>query len=204
MQAIGTPVQLARVGAPPWAAVVLAALVLAAAATDLRWKKVPFWLTYPAMLIALVGHTLDAHLAGDWRGGPDRLGLVGSLAGLAVGFFPLALFWAAGAIGGGDVKLMAAIGALAGWRFALSALVYGLIAAAVLAVFVMVRQRVVRQTLRRVWHTLALLLVRARPADPTGPDSPKIPFAVALCVGTAGAMLESLTGFGLGGMLVGS
>ena len=194
------PVELALTGTHLWVATVLLALVVTAAVADLWLKKVPNGLTYPAILIALVGHALAGGLRGD---GGDRLGLLVALAGLAVGFFPLMLCWLAGGIGGGDAKLMGAIGALGGWRFALGALVYGLIAAALMAGFVMVRKRLVRQTLRRVWHTLALLVMKGRPADPTGDDSPTIPFAVALCVGTAGAMLEVLAGGRLSKLLTG-
>ncbi len=174
---------------PPWAMVILAALVVVAAVVDLRSGKVPNWLTYPAIAAGVVGHALTARLAS----GGGELGLAGALAGFAVGFFPLAACWLAGGIGGGDAKLMGAIGALGGWRFALSTVVYGIIVAAIMAVVVMVRRRLVRRTLRRVWHTLQLLLAPgARPADPTSSDSPTVPFAVALCVGAAGAVLEAL------------
>ena len=58
------PVELALAGTLPWAMVVLAALVLSAAAVDLRSGKVPNWLTYPAMAAGLIGHTLTGRLSG--------------------------------------------------------------------------------------------------------------------------------------------
>ena len=194
------PIDLALAGVSPWAAAALAVVLVSAAVVDLRYKKVPNWLTYPAIAAGLLGHGLCGWLAGS----DGQLGLLGSLAGLAVGFFPLALCWLAGGIGGGDAKLAGAIGALGGWRLALSALVYGIIVAAIMAVVVMVRRRLLRRTLRRVWHTLVLLVSRAaRPADPTSADSPTIPFAVALCVGAAGAMLEPLVRRGVEILLAG-
>lgn len=172
-----------------WAPAALLALVVSAAVVDVRLKKIPNWLTYPAILIGVVANTWAgwSDAAGRWSG------LAASLAGFAVGFVPLLLAWLAGGIGGGDAKLMGAIGAIGGWKLAISALVYGFAVAALMAVIVMIRKRVTRRTLRRVWHTVVLLVTPgARPADPTSKDSPTIPFAVALCVGTLAAMLEIL------------
>jgi len=173
--------------ATPWAGAVLIALAVAAGAADLRTGKVPNWLTLPAAAVGLLAHALT----GGISGGDGRLGLLGSLAGVGMGLVPLLLVWMVGGIGGGDVKLAGAIGALGGWRFALATLTYGIIAAVLMAVVIMVYKKLVRRTLRRVWHTLVLLVIPgARPADPTGADSPRIPFAVALCVGAAGALAE--------------
>ena len=175
-------------GLMPWAAVVLAAVVLAAAWADLKYNRVPNWVTYPAILMGLAGHAA----AGGIQGGAADFGLTGAAAGFAVGFFPLLLCWLAGGIGGGDAKLMGAIGALGGWRLALAAMMYGFILAAVMALIVMVRQRVVRRTLGRIWTAMRLLLTPgARAADPSSADSPKIPFAVALCLGTLLALAAS-------------
>ena len=190
------PTDAAPLGMPIWSAAALGVLVVVAAAADLRAGKVPNYLTYPAILIGLAGHAL----AGGLRGGQGQMGLTGALAGFAVGFGPLALCWLAGGIGGGDAKLMGGIGALAGWRFAIGAMLYGFIVAALMAVVVMIRRRAVRRTLRRVLHTMVLLISPgAKPADPTGPDSPTIPFAVALCVGTAAAMASAAIKSGLAG-----
>ena len=82
----------------------------------------------------------------------------GSVTGLLIGFLPLGICWWAGGIGGGDAKLAGAIGALSGWRFAFTALAYGIGVAALMAIFVMIQKRLVRRTLRRVWLALQLLV----------------------------------------------
>ena len=186
-----------------WPIAVLGVALVVAAVTDIRSGKIPNYVTYPAVLIGLAGHTL---LGGLW-GAPDgdALGLMGALTGLAVGFVPLLLAWLTGGIGGGDAKLMAAVGTLTGWRFALAAMLYGFIVAAMMAIVVMIHRRVAKDTFKRVWRFVALaLFYKARPGDPSTKDSPKIAFGVALCIGSAFAVLEwLLRGPGAGSFMLG-
>ena len=83
-----------------------AALALGAAAVfdDVRRRRVSNAISAPGIAAGLV---LGA-AAGGWRG----LGL--AAAGAAVGFLAFLAFHLAGAMGGGDIKLMAAFGALLG------------------------------------------------------------------------------------------
>jgi len=172
-----------------WAYVVLAAVLVVAAVTDVRTGKIHNWLTYPAICGGLIGHAMVGFLAGP---DAETLGLVGSAGGLAAGFCPMLVFWLAGGIGGGDAKLMGAVGALAGWRFALSAMFFGFAVAFVMAVFVIIRRRVARRTAVRIWRWLVLVFCRAKPAAPAGEESPKIPFGLALSIGSLAALVEAL------------
>jgi Flp pilus assembly protein protease CpaA len=104
----------------------------------------------------------------------------------------LLLAWFAGGINGGDAKLMGVLGALTGWAFTLSAMFYGFAVAAVMSLIVMVRRRVLLRTLKRVGRFLYLSFSPNRPADPATPESPKIPFGFALCIGSAIACVEFL------------
>ncbi|HDZ22126.1 hypothetical protein LCGC14_0302310 [marine sediment metagenome] len=171
-----------------WAYAVLAVTLIVAAVTDVRTGKIYNAVTYPAVVVGLVGHTLVAVFAGD--GYEGVLGPAGALGGLAVGFLPLFVAWRAGGIGGGDAKLMAAVGALTGVNFAVTALAYGLVVAALMAVGVMIQRRVVRQTFGRIGRFLYIGMLRGKPADPATAESPKIAFGLALCIGSAGAMVE--------------
>lgn len=173
-----------------WAYGVLVAVLVAAAVADVRTGKIHNFITYPAIAIGLIGHTLVGGLAGE----PGRIGLVGALAGFAVGFGPLLAAFLAGGIGGGDVKLMGAVGALAGCRFALSAMFFGFLAAGVMALIVMIGKRVLKRTLLRVGRFFLLALTPGGAADPAAPDSPKVPFGLALCIGSFAALIEALLG----------
>jgi len=178
-----------------WPYCVMAVVLIVAAITDFRTGKVFNWITYPAIGVGLVGHTLLGGFGGSEWSGEWSMGLLGSLAGLAVGFLPLLLAWLAGGIGGGDAKLMGSVGALAGWQFAVSAMFYGFAVAALMAIAVMIRERAVKRTMGRVWRFVAVAFMRGKPADPAGPGSRKIPFGTALCVGSAVAMIKlAITG----------
>jgi prepilin peptidase CpaA len=172
-----------------WAICVTGVVLIIASVTDVRTGKIYNWLTYPAVAVGLIGHTLLGGLTGE---GSAALGLTGSLLGLAVGFGPLLLAWFAGGINGGDAKLMGVLGALTGWAFTLSAMFYGFAVAAVMSLIVMVRRRVLLRTLKRVGRFLYLSFSPNRPADPATPESPKIPFGFALCIGSAIACVEFL------------
>jgi prepilin peptidase CpaA len=97
-----------------------------ACATDLRTSRIPNWLTFSAMAAGVLYHGLAPSGAGFPASG------LGLLAGVFV-FFP---FFALGALGAGDVKLMAALGTWLGWLPVVYVALYGAIAGGVLAVIV--------------------------------------------------------------------
>ena len=99
-----------------------------ACGTDLRSSRIPNWLTFSAIAAGVLYHALAPSGAGAPMAG------LGLLAGLLV-FFP---FFALGALGAGDVKLMAALGAWLGWQPIVYVALYGAIAGGVLAVVVSV------------------------------------------------------------------
>ncbi len=171
----------------------LGVVLVLASLTDLKTGKIPNVLTYPAFLAALCW---QAAMTGQ----PHALGLGGAMLGVAAGFGPLLVAWKAGGIGGGDAKLMAVVGALGGWQFAVSVLFFGFAVAAVMAMVVMIRQRVVKQTLGRIGRFLWLAAGGAKPADPATAASPVIPFGLALCIGAAIVLADEL----LGGTITGA
>lgn len=176
-----------------WAYAVLAVVLIIASVTDVRSGKIYNWLTYPAIAIGLVGHTLVGGLTGSPARGdePATIGLLGALLGLLVAGGPLLLAAMAGGIHGGDAKLMAAVGALTGMRFALAALFYGLIVAAIMALVLMVMRGVTGATLKRIGQFLWLSLAsRSKGPDPARADSPKVPLGLAMCIGSAAALVE--------------
>ena len=169
-----------------WAYGVLAAVLIAASVTDVRRGRIPNALTYSAMAAGFIGHAL----LGGLYGGPHRMGAMDALAGFAAGFLPMLAAWLAGGVGGGDAKLMGAVGALTGWKFALAALFYGLVFAAIMAVIIMIRRRIVLQTLGRLWRFVVLAFSGVRPPDPTTSQSPRVPLGLAMAMGAAAVFIE--------------
>lgn len=103
--------------------IMLTVLLIIAIYTDLRWSRIPNWLTFPAMGLGIVVH--------PWVGGLGDA-LFG-LAGLVVGMGLFLLPYACKAIGAGDVKLLAAVGSMVGPFGAISVALLSVIAGGVYA-----------------------------------------------------------------------
>ncbi len=112
---------------------IAAAVVAGAAAwTDSRSGHIPNWLTLGTLGVAVVGHVVMGGLFdGGWRGAlwGGAFSLGGAALCVAV---PAFMYWR-GAIGGGDVKLFAAIGALCLPMVGLEVEMYAFAAAALIA-----------------------------------------------------------------------
>ncbi|MBI4496876.1 MAG: prepilin peptidase [Chloroflexi bacterium] len=109
----------------------VAALVVAtlAVCTDIKCRLVPNLLTFPAMALGLVLHSVTS----GWDGlGFASLGLV---AGLGLHLLPFLL----GRMGAGDVKLLAALGAFLGPSLALWTALYAALFGGVWALVLIVR-----------------------------------------------------------------
>ena len=75
-----------------------------AAVSDCASRRIPNWLTYTLILSGMV-HGMTGHGA---------VGVGGSLLGMLLGFALTFVFFAVGAMGGGDVKLLTGVGAWLG------------------------------------------------------------------------------------------
>ncbi len=164
-----------RVPFSTWVLVGAVIVAAVAAVTDLRYRRVPNWLTVPALV---AGVTLN--LAAGGREGLITAG-AGALAGGAI-MLPLVLI---GWVGAGDMKLVTALGALGGWRLAAGSLGAGTLVGGVFVVcFLAWRLRA------RAWHRLwgAVLLAGAvsgrQAIRSLGPElQTPVPFAVCIGLG---------------------
>ncbi|MBV9945276.1 MAG: prepilin peptidase [Myxococcales bacterium] len=128
---------------------IAAAVVAAAAAwTDWRTGQIPNWLTLGGLAAGVLGHLLVGfRLGGGFHGALLEAGQ--SLGGvLFCGVVP-AFMWQRGAIGGGDVKLFAALGALCQPMAGLEVETYAFVAAALIAPIKLVYRGELLKTLGR-------------------------------------------------------
>lgn len=107
------------------------ALSAIAALTDLKSGRIPNWLTQSGILLGLMGHMGFGFHAGGWQMGLHEG--VTSLAGLVLCGVGPAVLYSKGGMGGGDLKLYAAIGALCQPLLGLECEMYSLVVAGIAA-----------------------------------------------------------------------
>jgi prepilin peptidase CpaA len=166
----------------PWVEITLDIVLLGicgcAAWTDLRWHRIPDWLTLPALSLGLL-----VRLFAFGLGGMFDAGLASSLFGAGFGFlvFGLFLIWGKG-MGGGDVKLITAVGALAGFRHSLTCVMCTALVGGVLALVLLVVRSRVLATERKWLRDMVVTRVGAE-------ERVTLPYALPIALGAVWATL---------------
>jgi len=158
--------------------IVVAGSAITAAAIDLRIRRVPNVLTGS---VALVGLGLAAV-------GLGRVGIWLALAGCLVGLSLMLPGYLIGAMGGGDVKLLAAVGTLLGPGATLRAFVASAIAGGVIAMFVAWRRGRFTATVAGTAVLVTSVGSRIDELNDTGRDN-RFAYAPAIAVGVIVAAL---------------
>ena len=137
---------------------------------EIRERRIPNWLTLGAIALGVGSAIIEGGLAG----------LADSALGLAIAgglFLPFCLL---GVVGGGDMKLMAAVGAIVGWPMVLRVLCDTCIAGGVIAVAIMAWNGILLTTLANVFR-----LMVGMPRKRQGlRNPPMVPYALAITIGT--------------------
>jgi prepilin peptidase CpaA len=158
--------------------IIIACLLIAAMVYDVRYRKIPNILTFPAMLSGIIYHTLT-------NGGA---GLIYSLGGLATGLAVLLILFLMGVMGAGDAKLMGAIGALSGTHFVLNAVLFSMVAGGVYAlILILFRYSACKEVLSRLYLQLNYFIRTRKLVEislKNRPNEPKLCYAVAIAMGT--------------------
>lgn len=159
-----------------WAAVAVLVLVSAAVVTDLKWLRIPNWLTVPAFALAIVSYGFIEGVNG----------MLFSVAGFATGFGILFLLWAIGGGGGGDVKLMGAVGAWVGALPVLAIFIGSAVFAVMCTIVMMAVNRINGQRLLQTQNGVdTATSIQAR----NNPLKQHIPYAVPVAMATICVLL---------------
>ena len=152
--------------------------------SDVHARRIPNPLSVAGMVAGLMLNII--HFGGA--------GIAASVAGFALATALLIAPFAAGGVGGGDVKMMAAVGAMLGPRLVTLSLGLGILLGGFIAVWFAARRGVLRRTLTGIvsrardavlMRTLAPL--RMLPADGSGLT---LPYSIPLGLGAMLALLS--------------
>ena len=150
-----------------------------AIASDLRWRTIPNWLTGPSILVGLGLHTVMNQLTG----------FVFSLEGAVLGLGLFVILYVCGWMGAGDVKLLAAVGSFLGPAQTVSAAIVIALVGGLMAIVILGFQQGWRRMGLWLWSYIqAILLTRSvQGVTPGQGAAPKVPYAVAIGLGTIGS-----------------
>lgn len=158
--------------------ILLPLVLIAASVIDFRSRRIPNWLSFPAVFVFITYYSVIN----------GREGLFFSLAGLGAGIGLLILPYAIGAMGAGDVKLMGAVGSALGAKGVLISFLLTALFGGAYAVIVMVmHQNIFKGFYKRLMHTfLAFLLTKKYDPDPLveHEDKPRLCYGIAIALGT--------------------
>ena len=156
----------------------MVAMLAVAVVTDLRVGKIYNKLTVPCAAVGLA--------LGGMTGG--LTGLADRALGAAVALGVVVAISALAGLGGGDAKLLIAVGALKGFHFAIWAMLLTGVAGGALAAVVMIRRRAVKQT---AVNMIANVLSNAGGVSTdlaAGSALGKLPYSIAIAVGSLAAL----------------
>jgi prepilin peptidase CpaA len=152
-------------------------VALGGAVSDIRTARIPNRLTYSAVLTALSLRVILLGLPGL------KSGALGML--VAGGLF--LLLYVLGAMGGGDMKLMAAVGAWVGSTQVMTLILAAALAGGILAIGRIIFTKMAGQTFRNMVRLIFYRLTSGLQPHPElnvqSPSSQRVPFGVAIAVG---------------------
>jgi prepilin peptidase CpaA len=157
------------------------AFVLAVAVGDLIWQRIPRHLATGAFFLGIAYHAIFGGILSA---------LLASLFGFAAGV----VFFRLGAIGGGDVKLLTAVGALLGLPLWGRAMFIAVLVAAVMALLTAIYKGALIRTLRNCFVLATSLATRGFAPHETihlhNELAVRAPFGVAAAAGTLFVLLN--------------
>lgn len=153
----------------------------AAFITDLKSMRIPNWITVSGLLAGMLAQVL----MNGWDG------LLKAGLGAAAGFSVLLIMHLIGAVGAGDVKLFAGIGAWTGILFTLQVVMYSVLFGALIGWLIVIKRRETGRRTRKVINTISGFILLKSSFLVRNKDSEllRFPFMLAVIPGTICAYL---------------
>jgi prepilin peptidase CpaA len=173
---------------PPAIRIFLEVLVIIAAIWDIRTRRIPNWLTLSGVVLGVALNTFLFEIDGLWF----------SLKGLGVAFGVYFVLYLLHAMGAGDVKLMAAVGAAAGPGNWLGILVLTSVAGAIAGLLLVALKGRFRKTLGNLGIIISSLGRGRAPyrdspeLDVSSDKAMRLPHGALIALGTLGFLAAAL------------
>lgn len=178
-----------------WLALLPMFILLATAVLqDIKYHRIPNSIAFSGAGLGMLLNTLLPKGMGFVSWLPGSLGFLGGLEGAALGLVLLLPMYLLRAMGAGDVKLMAMVGAFLGPKAVLGAVLGTFLAGGLLALGFAVKNRIVARVLQNIRDMVYMGAFKAATGQlPTMEDMPqtagKLPYAIAIALGTTTYLL---------------
>jgi prepilin peptidase CpaA len=155
-------------------------ILFIAAIFDVKYRKIPNMVTIPTIIAGLAYHS--------WFNGIE--GFLHSTGGTLLGMAFLIVFYLAGKMGAGDVKLLGAAGSILGPAGVFKAFVFTAMIGGIYAIIILVISRHFLDLIGRTWQSMKLSLLIRSPVAPTERKAtPVICYGIAIALGTSLSMV---------------
>ena len=149
-------------------------LIFFSSLTDLKYKKIYNYITFPFMIGGFIASFLSYGASGL------LFSLYGALLGVVI-YFPLFCF---GLLGAGDIKLMTAIGSIIGAKLVFLTGIYALASGGIMSILVLLYHKRLLKTIKQAfWGFFTLIHPKLKFELPPVSSTLKTPFAIAIGIG---------------------
>jgi len=149
-----------------WLALSISAL---AAILDVKKRIIPNWLTYSALLLGLLTTAVNAEFS-----------FIDSILGLCIGFFLTLILYIRNSLGGGDLKLFAAMGAIIGYPLILSLLLWTCVTGFMVALTYTIAEGRVKEVALSLYETIVVTFINKMGPTPAPMKGEKIPLGLGV------------------------
>jgi prepilin peptidase CpaA len=168
---------------------ILSVLLLSAVWSDVKSRRIPNRLVFCGAALGLILNAVLPEGNGFVSNLPGAIGLQQALYGLGLGLGIMLPLYGMRAMGAGDVKLMAMVGAFLGPIAVVATILLTFIAGGLLTIAVVLKNRTMPQLIANVREILLTsffkLMMKEPPTlEPIPASAGKMPYAIAIMVGT--------------------